>query len=96
LPAIGGERRFDYRGRGYIALGPEQPAGREAAELIFAVDGTQIRLSSSELSLERLLAYAEQLVADSDALQMDCLSKRAQTAFGAVRNQPASRQRKAA
>jgi hypothetical protein len=48
LPAIGGERRFDQRGRSYIALGPEQPAGREPAELIFSVDGTQIRMSSSD------------------------------------------------
>jgi len=63
LPAIGGERRFDHRGRSYIALGPEQPAGREPAELIFAIEGTQIRISSSELPLERLLAYAEQLAA---------------------------------
>jgi hypothetical protein len=63
LPAIGGERRFDQRGRSYIALGPEQPAGREPAELIFALEVTQIRMSSSELPLEQLLAYVEQLVA---------------------------------
>lgn len=63
LPAIGGERRFDHRGRSYIALGPERPAGREPAELLFANEGTHIRMSSSELSLERLLEHAEQLVA---------------------------------
>ena len=63
LPAIGGERRFDRRGRSYIALGPEQPAGREPAELIFSIGETHIRMSSSELPLERLCAYAEQLAA---------------------------------
>jgi hypothetical protein len=63
LPAIGGERRFDHGGRGYTALGPDRPAGREPAELIFAISGTQIRMSSSELSLEALLEHAERLVA---------------------------------
>jgi hypothetical protein len=63
MPAIGVERRFDQRGRNYIALGPERPAGREPAELIFVTEGTQIRMSSSELPLERLLACAEDLVA---------------------------------
>jgi outer membrane lipoprotein-sorting protein len=62
LPAIGGERRFERSGRSYIALGPEQPAGREPAELIFALDGTHIRISSSELDATSLLGYAEQLV----------------------------------
>jgi hypothetical protein len=62
LPALGGERRFDHRGRSYTALGPERPAGREPAELIFASAGTQIRMSSSELSLEELLEHAGQLV----------------------------------
>lgn len=62
LPAIGGERRFERSGRSYIALGPEQPAGREPAELIFALDGTQIRMSSSELAATALLDYADELV----------------------------------
>lgn len=62
LPAIGGERHFERGGHTYTALGPERPAGREPAELIFAIDGTQIRMSSSELSLEQLLERAEQLV----------------------------------
>lgn len=62
LPATGGERRFEHRGRSSIALGPERPAGREPTELIFARDGTHIRMSSSELSLAALLEHAEQLV----------------------------------
>jgi len=62
LPAIGGERRFERSGRSYVALGPEQPVGREPAELIFAIDGTQIRMSSSELAATTLLDYADQLV----------------------------------
>jgi outer membrane lipoprotein-sorting protein len=62
LPAIGGERRFERLGRSYIALGPERPAGREPAELIFALDGTQIRMSSSELAAAALLDCADQLV----------------------------------
>jgi outer membrane lipoprotein-sorting protein len=61
LPAIGGERRFERSGRSYIALGPEQPVGREPSELIFALDGTQIRMSSSELAAAALLDYADQL-----------------------------------
>jgi len=62
LPAIGGERRFERGDRSYTALGPERPASREPAELIFAIEATQIRMSSSELPLERLLEHAEQLV----------------------------------
>jgi len=63
LPAIGGERRVDHRGHRYTALGPEKPAGREPAELIFANRETRIRMSSSELSVEQLLEHAQQLVA---------------------------------
>lgn len=63
LPAIGGERRFEHGGRAYFALGPERPLGREPAELIFAVEETQIRMSTSELPLERLLELAAELVA---------------------------------
>ncbi len=62
IPAIGGERRFERDGRPYLALGPEHPAGREPAELIFAAEATQIRMSSSELPLERLLELAAALV----------------------------------
>lgn len=62
LPAIGGERRFEHRGRNYIALGPDRPAGREPTELIFAIDKTQIRITSSEIPLHDLLTHAEQLV----------------------------------
>jgi hypothetical protein len=62
LPAIGGERRFQRGGRSYTALGPERPAGREPTELIFAIEQTQVRMSSSELALEQLLKSAEQLV----------------------------------
>ena len=63
LPAIGGERHFERNGRNYTALGPERPQGLEAAQLIFALDATHIRISSSQLSLEQLLEYAEQLAA---------------------------------
>ncbi len=63
LPAIGGERRFERDGRAYVALGPECPRGREPAELVFAVEETQIRMSTSELRLERLLELAAALVA---------------------------------
>jgi hypothetical protein len=38
LPAIGGHRRFEHEGRAYIALGPEHPAVREPAEVIFALE----------------------------------------------------------
>lgn len=62
LPAIGGERRFERGGRSYIALGPERPTGREPAELIFAIDRTQIRISSSEIPLHELLKRTAQLV----------------------------------
>lgn len=62
LPVTGAERRFERPGRSYTAFGPEQPAGREPAELIFAIDQTQIRMSSSEIPLEQLLNHAEQLV----------------------------------
>lgn len=62
LPAIGSERHLDHHGHSYTALGPEQPVGREPAELIFANEQTQIRMSSSELSLKQLLKRAEQLV----------------------------------
>jgi len=62
LPVIGPERRFERDGRQYIALGPARPVGLEAAVLIFAADSTQIRMSSSTLSLERILAFAVALV----------------------------------
>jgi outer membrane lipoprotein-sorting protein len=62
LPAIGGERRFEHSGRSYVALGPEQPVGREPAELIFALGETHIRMSSSELPATALLEYADRLV----------------------------------
>jgi len=47
LPAIGGEHRFERSARSYVALGPEQPAGREPAELIVALGATHVRMSSS-------------------------------------------------
>ena len=62
LPAIGGERRFERDGRSYIALGPERPQGQEPSELLVALEGTHIRISSSQLSLAQLLEHAEQLV----------------------------------
>jgi hypothetical protein len=62
LPVVGSERRFEHDGRLYIALGPARPAGLEAAVLIFAANSTQIRLSSSTLSLERILELAGALV----------------------------------
>jgi hypothetical protein len=62
LPIVGGERRFERSGRSYTALGPDQPTGREPAELIFALDGTHIRMSSSELAATALLDFADQLV----------------------------------
>jgi hypothetical protein len=58
LPVVGPERRFERDGRHYIALGPARPVGREAAVLIFAAGSTQIRMSSSTLSLERILELA--------------------------------------
>jgi len=62
LPAIGGERRFEHAGRSYIALAPDRPAGREPAELIFEIERTQIRITSSELPLHELLQGAAQLI----------------------------------
>lgn len=62
LPTIGGERHFKHTGRDYLALGPERPIGLEAAELIFTLDQTKIRLTSSQVSLEQLLDYAQHLV----------------------------------
>jgi hypothetical protein len=62
LPAKSRERRFERGGRQFIALGPDRPIGREPAELIFAIDGTHVRLSSPELTLEELLEFAERLV----------------------------------
>jgi hypothetical protein len=63
FPAIGGERHFEHNGRAYTTLGPEHPAGREPAELFFTAGTTQIRMSSSELPLQRLLELAAGLVA---------------------------------
>jgi hypothetical protein len=65
LPAIGGHRRFEHEGRAYIALGPERPVGREPAGLILALEGTQIRMSSSALPLERLLELAASFVSSA-------------------------------
>jgi hypothetical protein len=62
LPVVGSERRFEHDGRLYVALGPARPAGLEAAVLIFAANSTQIRMSSSTLSLERILELAGALV----------------------------------
>jgi hypothetical protein len=62
LPAIGGERRVQQGGRSYSALGPERPQGREPGELLFTLDETHIRMTSSQLSLAQLLEHAEQLV----------------------------------
>jgi len=61
LPAIGGDRRFEQNTRSYTALGPERPQGREPAELLFTLEGTHIRMTSSQLSLAQLFEYAEQL-----------------------------------
>ena len=62
LPMVGDRRRFDHNGRSSVALGPDRPAGQEPAELLFTTHGTNVRLSSSQLSLEHLLEYADQLV----------------------------------
>jgi hypothetical protein len=62
LPMVGDRRRFDHNGRSYVALGPDRPVGREPAELLFTTHGTNVRLSCSQLSLEHLLEYADQLV----------------------------------
>jgi hypothetical protein len=62
LPVTGEERRFEYRGRAYSALGPVRPAGREPAVLIFAVNATQVRITSSAIPLESLLEFAGALV----------------------------------
>ena len=63
LPAIGGERRFEHNGRSFTTLGPERPQGREPAELLFALQGTHIRMTSSQLTLAQLLEHAKQLAA---------------------------------
>ena len=62
LPVTGTERRFERGERRYLALGPDRPAGLDAAVLIFAVNATQIRMSSSTLSLDRMLELAAALV----------------------------------
>jgi outer membrane lipoprotein-sorting protein len=62
-PAIGGERRFEQGGRSYVALGPERPQGLEPGELLFALEGTHIRMTSSQLSRVQLLEHAGQLTA---------------------------------
>jgi hypothetical protein len=62
LPSVASHHRIDRGGRSYTALGPEQPAGLEPAELVFAVGETQIRMSSSELSRRQLLEQAEELI----------------------------------
>jgi len=62
LPATGRERYLQRRGRDYVVLGPDNPDATEQADLILALEGTQIRMSSAELALEQLLTLAHTLV----------------------------------
>ncbi len=50
-------------GRRYIAFGPLVPAGREAAQIVFALAATHIRMTSAHLPRARLLELATQLEA---------------------------------
>ena len=46
----------------FVAVGPEEPEGRDPAQLIFELYGTHVLISSSQLSRERLLELVAGLV----------------------------------
>ena len=54
--------RLTREGRAFVAFGPEEPEGRDPAQLVFELYGTHVLISSSQLARERLLELAGGLV----------------------------------